>query len=289
MKSDCIAFLGLGRMGAPMARNLAQAGYRVRAWNRTPQCWSDLPDNLRIVPRAEDALEGARAAIFMLTDGRALSECLFDRNLVRCLPVGAVVIDMSTGGPRAALESSRRLSSLGIEFADAPVSGGVKGAELAKLTILVGATAATMTTVRPILETLGAAHHLGGIGCGQAAKLANQMMVAGYIAAVAEGVRFAEALGIDPLTLVRSLEGGFADSAILRQHGLRMATRDFRPGGTCRLHLKDLQLVADAAASDFQHFTSTREAMRRFEQLVNTERADLDHSAYYLTYAESRS
>jgi len=225
----------------------------------------------------------------MLTDGRAMSECLFDRNLARCLPEGAVVIDMSTSGPQAALESSRRLDSLGVEFVDAPVSGGVKGAELAKLTILVGAAVATMTAVRPILETMGSPHHLGGVGCGQVAKLANQMMVAGYIAAVAEGVQFAEQSGIDPLAFVQSLEGGFADSAILRQHGKRMATRDFRPGGTCRLHLKDLRLVAEAAGSDFQRFTSTREAMRRFEHLVNTERAELDHSAYFLTYAEDRS
>jgi len=283
--SEPIAFMGLGRMGLPMAMNLAKKGVAVRAWNRTLRSWPDLPERLRIVSRADDAVAGARAVIFMTTDARAVAQCLFDQGLAQSMGTGNVVIDMSTSGPKAALQISQKLAALGIDFVDAPVSGGVKGAERATLTILVGATPAGFETVRPALQCMGVPHHLGGVGSGQAAKLANQLIVAGYIAAVAEGIQLAETLGIDALALVQALQGGFADSAILRQHGKRMAAREFAPGGTCALHLKDLRLIAEATGPDFDRFTSTGEALRRFQHLVDTGRGELDHSAYYLTYA----
>lgn len=275
-------------MGVPMVRCLGNAGFNVRAWNRTSRCWPELPANVQVVARAEDALSGADAVILMLTDSEAVADILFTLGLARQLAAGSVVIDMSTSGPLAARDHAARLADLGVAYIDAPVSGGVKGAELGSLTILIGAPIGLIDRVRPILGAMGTPHHLGAVGAGQAAKLANQVIVAGYIAAVAEGLRFAELLGIDALQLVNALEGGFADSTILRKHGRRMAARDFSPGGTCRLHLKDLRLAADLAESESERFAVIREAIGRLRHLIDTGRGELDHSAYYLTYEDRR-
>lgn len=279
-----VAFLGLGRMGLPMAIRLAQAGYAARAWNRTPRAWPEVPAGLTVVTEAQRAVDGADVVFLMLSDARAVEALLFSSGLADHLKSGATVIDMGTCGPRAAREHAARLGSLGVRYLDAPVSGGVKGAQNASLTILTGGDPNTFDAARAVLSAMGTPRHLGPVGAGQTAKLANQLIVAGYIAAVAEGVRFAEQQGLDAAGLIDALEGGFADSAVLRQHGRRMATRDFTPGGTCQLHLKDLCLAADLAAGQFSRLVHASEIMHRFARLVREGSGNADHSAYYLTY-----
>lgn len=279
-----VAVIGLGRMGLPMAVNIAKAGIPVTAWNRSQRGYGDLPPNVTIAATAAQAVSGASIVVLMLSDPSAVESLLFSDGLAAHINKNAIVIDMGTSGPRAAKDHAKRLADLGIRYLDAPVSGGVRGAVNATLSILVGGDVETLSAARAVLEAMGRPTHLGPTGSGQTAKVANQMIVACYIGAVAEGVRFAEQQGMDAAALVSALEGGFADSAVLRQHGRKMAARSFVAGGTCSLHLKDLRLAAELAGADFERFVNSNQALRRFEQLVQSGHKDSDHSAYYLTY-----
>ena len=279
-----VAVIGLGRMGLPMASNIAKAGVAVRGWNRSERTYGQVPLDLTIHSTAESAVAGARIVVLMLTNPDAVESLLFGHDLAKQIDAGTVVIDMGTSGPRAARDHAKRLGERGIRYLDAPVSGGVKGATEATLSILVGGDEATFADAKPVFQAMGRPTHLGPTGCGQTAKVANQLIVACYIGAVAEGVRFAEQQGMDAAALISALEGGFADSAVLRQHGRKMAARDFVAGGTCSLHLKDLSLAAELAGADFDRFVNSSEALRRFARLVQSGHKDSDHSAYYLTY-----
>jgi 3-hydroxyisobutyrate dehydrogenase and related beta-hydroxyacid dehydrogenases len=285
-RKPLVAFLGLGRMGAPMTANIAKAGYAVRAWNRTPRTNVPAVAGLTVVSEARDAVANADIVLLMLSDAVAVEALLFSSGLAKHLSKGAIVIDMGTCGPRAARDHAHRLGAREVRYLDAPVSGGVKGAQNASVTILVGGDASTFGAARSVLSAMGTPHHLGEVGAGQTAKLANQLIVAGYVAAVAEGVRFAQQQGLDAGQLIAALEGGFADSPVLRQHGRRMAARDFTPGGTCRLHLKDLRLAAELSGDGFSRLVHANEIMHRFATLVRDGSGDQDHSAYFLTYEQ---
>lgn len=282
-----VAVIGLGRMGLPMAINVAWSGFAVKAWNRSTRTYNVLPANLAVVASAAEAVAGAGIVIVMLSNSDAVESLLFTEGLVAHIERDAIVVDMGTSGPRAAKDHAGRLSDRGLRYLDAPVSGGVLGATNATLSILVGGDQTTYDEAKPVLECLGRPTHLGPTGSGQTAKLANQLIVACYIGAVAEGVRFAEQQGMDAAALISALEGGFADSAVLRQHGRKMAARDFVAGGTCSLHLKDLRLAAQLAGPDFERFVNSSEALHRFEGLVEAGHRDSDHSAYYLSYEKA--
>lgn len=279
-----VAILGLGRMGRPMAANLVNAGFATAAWNRTPLHSTDVPAGVELARDAATALRGANVVILALTDEHAIDELLFASGIAGSLDRGAIVVDMGTSGPAAARRHAAMFEKLGAGYLDAPVSGGVKGAEAGRLAILVGGSASDFAGARPVLSALGNPHHLGSVGMGQTAKLANQIIVACSIAAIAEGLHFADAHGLDAATLIDALAGGFADSPILRQHGHRMARGDYEPGGTVRLHRKDLKLAADLDPSVFSRLTNAGEAAARFEQLADAGHGEADHAAYYLTY-----
>jgi 2-hydroxy-3-oxopropionate reductase len=283
-RDTIVAVLGLGRMGRPIADNLVMAGFTVRGWNRSALPAGAMAPGVTVTTQASAAVDGADIVLLLLSDRDAIDELLFDHGLVRAIDRGAIVIDMGTSGPEAARSHSAQLQGHGIDYLDAPVSGGVRGAETGSLTILVGGALELFARAMPVLGALGTPHHLGPIGTGQTAKLANQIIVACSIAAVAEGMRFAQAQGLDGAMLVDALAGGFADSPILRQHGRRMAVGDYNPGGAARLHLKDLRLAAELDGAVFAGLTNTAEALARFERLVRDGHAEADHAAYYLTY-----
>ncbi|HEY5755429.1 MAG TPA: NAD(P)-dependent oxidoreductase [Steroidobacter sp.] len=279
-----VAVVGLGRIGLPMAINIATAGFAVKAWNRSQRAYDELPPGMTIAENAQHAVAGASVVILVLSDAGAIESLLFGDGVVKHIGLGSIVIDMGTTGPSAAKDHAKRLAERGIRYLDAPVSGGVRGATDGTLSILVGGDPQTFADAEAVLDTMGRPTLLGPTGCGQIAKVANQLIVACYIGAVAEGVRFAELQGMDAAALIAALEGGFADSAVLRQHGRRMAARNFIAGGTCSLHLKDLRLAAELAGEDFERFVNSNEALHRFERLVQSGHEGADHSAYYLTY-----
>lgn len=241
-----IAFLGTGLMGFPMARNLAQAGYRVVAWNRTAKKAAGLTAfGAELAGSAVDAAGQADLVISIVTDGAAL-EALIGQ-CAPALKTGALWVDMSSTRADQAHSAAAALAAADVAFLDAPVSGGTKGAEGGTLAIMAGGDAEAFAAAVPVLSTMGRPVHVGPTGAGQMCKLANQAIVGIAIGAVAEAQLFLEAGGVDTDAMRDALKGGFADSTILQQHGSRMARRDFVPGGTAATQLKDMRNVMHAA------------------------------------------
>lgn len=237
-----IAFLGTGLMGYPMARNLAQAGQSVIAWNRTKAKAEGLAEfGVQISNSPTEAVSQASTIITIISDGKALLEMI--ETCGPSLKPGSVWVDMSSTKASEAKQAAQALAAFDVALIDAPVSGGTKGADAASLAIMAGGDSAAFESVKPALSAMGRPVHVGPTGAGQMCKLANQAIVGITIGAVAEAQLFLEKGGVDTDAMREALKGGFADSTILQQHGSRMARRDFEPGGLSRLQLKDLNNV----------------------------------------------
>lgn len=241
MSLATVAFIGTGIMGKPMARNLLQAGYPVRAWNRSPAKAQELAAHgADILSTPALAAKGAQVLVCMLSDGPTCDEVLFgEGGAARVLAPGALVIVMSSIAVDSAVEQARQCAALGLRYLDAPVSGGERGAREASLAIMVGGEVAAFEQGREVLAAMGRPVHVGPAGTGELSKLVNQLIVASTIATVAEGLLLAERGGADPSKVHEALMGGFVDSAIWRQHGQRMLDNDFTPGGPAKWQLKD--------------------------------------------------
>ena len=277
-----IAVLGTGLMGAPMARNLARAGHRVTVWNRSAEKAQALSDIARVADSPAQAASGAEVVLSMLMDGRATQQVLRHQGAIEASAPNALILNMGSVDPATDRDLATYARSLGRRYLDAPVSGGVAGAGAATLAVLVGGEAADFDAAAPVLAALGRATHLGPSGAGQVAKLANQLIVATTIGAVAEAFRLAESAGCDATALRQALRGGFADSRILDLHGARMVSGDFKPGGRSVAQLKDLDnamAVAAQAGLDLPLARTVTAAFRDFVQ--NHAGGEMDHAAYY--------
>ncbi len=279
-----VSVLGTGLMGAPMALNIAAAGFPVAAWNRTPaKAEALIPSGITAFPAAADAVAEADFVITMLSDGPAVSDLLFAHEVADALKAGSVVIDMSSIRPAEARAHAGRLREMGIGHIDAPVSGGTKGAEAGTLAIMAGGDQEVYSRAVEILKAMGRPVRVGPDGAGQLAKLANQAIVAITIGAVAEAMLLAEKGGADPAAIRDALKGGFADSVILQQHGQRMTTGNFTPGGFSRLHLKDLNNTLEEARNAGLTLPLTEQMQARFNRFVDElDGAEIDHSGIYL-------
>ena len=284
MGKPVVAILGTGLMGAPMARNLLRAGYSVRAWNRTIEKARPLTeDGAELLSRPAEAVAAADFVIVMVSNGTAVADLLFSQGVAGAIAPGSIFIDMSSIKPAQARDHAARLSRAGIDCLDAPVSGGTRGAEAATLAIMAGGEQAAFDRARPVLEAMGRPVRVGPAGAGQLAKLANQAIVASTIGVVAEAMLFAELGGADPAALRDALRGGFADSIILQQHGERMTTGNFAPGGRSSIQLKDLDNVLEEAAGLKLELPLTEQMQQRYRRLVlELDGADTDHSGIYL-------
>ena len=282
--SSKIAFIGIGLMGNHMARNLLKAGHEVLVWNRTSAKAEALASDGAIVcASADEAASQADFIILMVSDGPTVHSILFEENLSASLKQGATVIDMSSIKASEARQHKALLATKGIHHLDAPVSGGTKGAEAGSLAIMVGGDEEAFTRANAVFAPMGRAVHVGPSGAGQLSKLANQAIVGVTIGIVAEAMLFVEKGGANPVAVREALKGGFADSTILQQHGRRMTTGDFVPGGPARFQVKDMTNVLDEAAADQLQLPLTEEVRDRFKKLVEEmDGGDLDHSALYL-------
>jgi 3-hydroxyisobutyrate dehydrogenase-like beta-hydroxyacid dehydrogenase len=247
MTSPTIAFLGIGLMGKPMASRLAQAGFTLRVWNRT----ADKADALRAVGAAPHggiatAVAGADIVISMLASGAAVAQVI--ETALPSMAPGALWIDMSSTQKGEAVRFNAQLEERGVSFIDAPVSGGVQGAEAGTLAIMAGGSVHDFALAEPVLAAMGRPTLVGPAGSGQVAKLCNQLIVGGTLDIVAEALLLAHAAGADPAAVRAAIRGGFAESRILEVHGQRMLDRNFMPGGQVKSQLKDLQNVLVAAA-----------------------------------------
>lgn len=242
-----IAFLGIGLMGKPMATRLLQAGYEVTVWNRTRSKADELaPLGAKVTDQAAVAVRTADIIITMLEAGPIVAQVI-DAALPG-LRRGAIVVDMSSTRQSEAQDAHERLAAHGVCFIDAPVSGGVVGAQAGSLAIMAGGSAEDFAEVEAVLATMGRPTLVGPAGCGQIAKLCNQLIVGGTLNIVAEALLLAQAGGADPVAVRAAIRGGFAESRILEVHGQRMLERNFLPGGQVKSQFKDLENVLIAAA-----------------------------------------
>ena len=237
-----VAVLGLGLMGLPMARRLCQAGLEVHVWNRTASKAAPLLDlGATAHASAAQAIAQADLTITMLEDGDVVEAVLLDPHNLAALRRGSLVVDMSSIAPAHARAHAQAMQAVGVRYLDAPVSGGTLGAEQGTLAIMAGGAQSDLDEATQALAHLGRATLVGPHGCGQLAKLANQMIVGITIGAVAEALLLCDKGGADMAKVKEAITGGFADSRILQVHGQRMVERDFAPRGRMSVQLKDMR------------------------------------------------
>ena len=277
-----IAFLGVGLIGAPMVRNLLDAGYPMTLWNRTGSKCEPFADKATIAGTPEDAVRDADIVITMLENGDVVDDVMVAQRGIAALKAGAVYIDMSSVQPSLARRHAALAKEQGAGYVDAPVSGGTVGAEQATLSIMAGGSGADVERVRPVFEVLGKCTPIGPVGAGQLAKLANQAIVGITIGAVSEALLLAAKGGADPAAVREALMGGFAGSRILELHGQRMIDRDFSPGAPARIQLKDLRMILDEARSEGLTLPLSQQVHNEYQSLIANGHSDVDHSGLLL-------
>lgn len=280
-----IGFIGLGNMGAPMAGHLFRAGADVIVWNRSPgpvQAAVEMGMRAAESPAALANEVGPGIICINLTDTAVVQAIVFgDDGLAESLDPDALIIDFGTTG----VPATKRFAE-NVCWVDAPVSGGQVGAEAATLSIMVGGDDEAVARARPILETVGKrVTHLGPAGSGQVTKLANQLIVAQTIDAVAQAMRLVELAGVDAASARQAMLGGFADSRILDLHGDRIVRRDFVAGGRATLQLKDVRLICELAQAVGLDSPTLANSLQRWIELVEQRgQGDLDHSGLFTLY-----
>jgi 2-hydroxy-3-oxopropionate reductase len=276
-----LGFIGLGIMGGPMAGHLANAGHEVFIHTR-----SKIPESLASSSAVQcsspkDVASKADIIFTMVPDTPDVEKVLFgESGIAAGLSKGKIIVDMSSISPIATKEFAKKINALGCDYLDAPVSGGELGAKNATLSIMVGGDEKVFEKVKPLFELMGKNINLvGGNGDGQTAKVANQIIVALNIEAVAEALLFASKAGADPAKVRLALMGGFASSKILEVHGERMVKRTFDPGFRIELHQKDLNLALNSARALGVSLPNTATAQELFNSCSAHGGKAWDHSA----------
>lgn len=276
-----IGFIGLGVMGAPMAGHLLQAGHVlfVHTLGAVPPALAE--GGATVCVHARGVAERADIIFVMVPDTPDVEKALFaEYGVASGLARGKTVVDCSSIDPIATRGFARRIQELGCNYLDAPVSGGEVGAKAASLSIMVGGDELAFERVRPLLELMGKnITRVGDVGDGQVCKVANQIIVALNIAAVAEALVFASKAGADPARVRQALMGGFASSRVLEVHGERMVKRSFEPGFRIALHQKDLNLALQGARSLGMALPQTAVAAQLLQACAALGHGQSDHSA----------
>ena len=255
-----IAIIGLGLIGAPMCLNLVKGKYSVSVWNRTRSKVEKLVDAGAVALESpKEVAKNSEIIITCVSDSKDVKEVILgDDGVIEGVREGSIVIDMSTISPSVTREIANELNSVNAKMLDAPVSGGVNGAEAGVLSIMVGGDKTVLDNVRPILNELGSKiTYCGGNGMGQVTKLSNQIFGMGNLAAMCEAIVFASKAGADPEALINAWSAGAAGSWMVDNLGEKVFKREFEPGFMVKLAQKDLNLVLDAASQmDVALFTT---------------------------------
>jgi 2-hydroxy-3-oxopropionate reductase len=286
-----LGFVGLGIMGRPMLNNLLKAGHTIVAYGRTAAkldaCVKDGAER-----GASNSDVGARASIVitMLPDGPEVEEVVLGTDgILAGARAGTLIIDMSSINPLVSQKIARACAVKGVEFVDAPVSGGEPKAIEGTLAIMVGASNEAFAKAEPILKCMGSSVTLTGpVGAGNTTKLANQIMVACNIAAMGEALTLATRCGLNPEVVVNAVKGGLAGSAVLNAKGPMLIARNFKPGFKINLHHKDLRNALQTAESNRVCLPITALVQQMLSSLIGTGKGDLDHSAI-ATFVEGLS
>ena len=275
-----IGFIGLGIMGRPMALNLKAAGHTLAVPERA-SLTAELRAAATVLPSAQAVAAASEVVILMVPDTPDVAAALFGpAGVAAGLAKGSLVIDMSSISPIETKDFAARVAALGCDYVDAPVSGGEVGAKAASLTIMDGGSDAAFARAEPLFALMGKnITHVGPVGAGQTCKVANQIIVALNIQAVAEALVFAAKAGADPAKVRTAISGGFASSRILELHGERMIKGAFTPGFRIRLHQKDLNLALSSARALNLSLPNTAIAQQMMSSCAAHGEGELDHSA----------
>ena len=276
-----VGFIGLGIMGRPMAGHLSKGGHALHLFSRSGVPRDLLDAGGRACASGKEVAERSQVVITMLPDTPDVEKAIFGPlGVAEGLEPGKLVVDMSSISPIETKRFAERVKALGCEYLDAPVSGGEVGARNAALTIMVGGSEAAFEKARPLFDLMGKnVNRVGQSGDGQTCKVANQIVVALTIEAVAEALLFASKAGADPAKVRQALLGGFASSRVLEVHGERMLKRTFDPGFRIELHQKDLGLALSGARALGISLPNTATAQELFNACVAAGGARWDHSA----------
>ncbi len=286
-----VGFVGLGIMGRPMLRNLLKAGHTVVAYGRNAEkldaCVKEGAQR-----GASNSDVGARApmVVTMLPDGPEVEEVVLGaEGILSGSKPGSLIIDMSSINPLVSQKIAAACAAKGVDFLDAPVSGGEPKAIEGTLAIMVGGDEENFRKAEPILKCMGSSVTLTGpVGAGNTTKLANQIMVACNIAAMGEALTLATRCGLNPEVVVNAVKGGLAGSAVLNAKGPMLLARNFKPGFKINLHQKDLRNALETAEANRVCLPITALVQQMISSLVAHGKGDLDHSAI-ATFVEAAS
>ena len=276
-----VGFVGLGIMGTPMAGHPIAGGHQVFAYDIRPVPQSLVDQGAVVCASAKEAAQKGDIIITMVPDTPHVAAALFDSGGIAAgLSAGKIVVDMSSISPVETKAFAKKINALGCAYLDAPVSGGEVGAKAASLTIMVGGPEDAFEAVKPLFALMGKnITRVGENGDGQTCKVANQIIVALNIEAVAEALLFASKMGADPAKVRQALMGGFASSRVLEVHGERMVKRTFDPGFRIELHQKDLNLALASARAAGLSLPNTATAQELFNACAAHGGKGWDHSA----------
>jgi 2-hydroxy-3-oxopropionate reductase len=277
-----IGFIGLGIMGRPMSKNLLKAGHSLVVYDVVPAGMNEVTAaGAQAAQSCRDAAARSEIVITMLPDGPEVETAVLgpDGVLEGARP-GTILVDMSSISPLVSQKIGAACAAKGIEFLDAPVSGGEPKAIDATLAIMVGGKQEIFDKVAPVLQKMGSSVTLTGpVGAGNVTKLANQIMVACNIAAMGEALVLATRAGLDPEVVFNAVKGGLAGSTVLNAKAPMVIGRNFKPGFRIRLHQKDLRNALQAAEAMKVSLPFTAMVQQMLMALMNEGKGDLDHSA----------
>ena len=276
-----IGFIGLGIMGKPMAKNILQAGYQLMVNNRSKAAVEEVVAAGAIAATNQEIGENCDVVMTMLPNSpEVISVMLGENGVAAHMKAGSVFIDMSSINPVASKEIATRLAKKNIEMLDAPVSGGEPKAIDGTLSFMVGGKQEVFDTYKPLLETMGASVvRCGDVGAGNTTKLANQIIVACNIQALAEALTLAQKAGVDPELVFHAIRGGLAGSTVMNAKAPMMIAGNDKPGFKIDLHVKDLNNALDCAHTVGAPVPMTASVQEILQWLHNNEFGGNDHSA----------
>ena len=288
-KGAPVGFIGLGTMGAAMARNLVKAGFRVTVHNRSRGKVEELVrEGAADGGSPAGVAKASQVVMLCVPDTVDVERVLFGKDGVICeLQRDAVVIDCSTISAAATVEFARKIEAQGAHLLDSPVSGGPKGAQDGTLTCMIGGDSAVVERCMPVFRAIGKTFtHVGASGAGQACKSCNQMLIVGTLMAMSEALALAKKMGIDPYKVREALLGGAAQSFVLQNHGKRLLDGTLEPGFRANLMLKDIKLAQGAGRDAGAFMPVTALGLQMFSALCATGREGLDLAALGLLFEE---
>ena len=282
-----IAFIGLGIMGKPMAKNLIKAGHQLRVYDRKKETMDEMAAaGATLCASSVETVEGVDLVLTMLPNSpHVKSVMLEDDKLAEKMPKTAAFIDMSSINPVASREIAAELAKYGIDMLDAPVSGGQPKAIDGTLAFMVGGKKEVFDRFKPVLEAMGSSVVLcGDVGAGNVTKLCNQTIVAVNIAALAEALQMGQMCGVEPEKIFEAIKGGLAGSTVMNAKAPMMMDQNFQPGFRIDLHIKDLSNVVDAAKSVDAPIPLTQQVLEMMKILHHDGDGSCDHSALLKYY-----